>query len=154
MTDDVLSIAPETDTVTIGKGQIEVHGISNRVAVQILRRFPVLLSLLGEQGANMTQLLEAVPDAGTAIMAAGVRKYGDAKAEETLDALPMVHQFDLIEAILRLTMPGGVGPFVERLTRLMNPTSAASREVSEEQTAGELKSSFPLTPQTPAPAAT
>jgi hypothetical protein len=145
MTDDVLSIAPEAETVTIGKSKIEVRGISNRVAVQILRRFPILLSLLGD-GAGYPELLDAVPDAGNAIMAAGVGKYGDATTEAMFDALPMGHQFNLIEAILRLTMPGGVGPFVERLTRVMSPTSAPSQDLSD-QGAGALRSSFPLTPQ-------
>jgi hypothetical protein len=53
-----------------------------------------------------------------AIIAAGCGYPGDDKAEAIAAKLPLDSQTDFLAAILRLTLPKGIGPFVNKLTAL------------------------------------
>jgi hypothetical protein len=64
------------------------------------------------------QLLAIGGDAVAAIIAAGCGSPGDNAAETVAGSLSLGIQADLLAAILRLTLPKGVGPFVEKLTAL------------------------------------
>ena len=57
-------------------------------------------------------------DAVAAIIAAGCGYPGDNTAETIAGSLSLDIQADFLAAILRLTLPNGVGPFVEKLTAL------------------------------------
>jgi hypothetical protein len=57
-------------------------------------------------------------DAVAAIIAAGCGYPADDKAESVAAKLSLDAQADLLTVILRLTLPKGVGPFVEKLTAL------------------------------------
>ena len=57
-------------------------------------------------------------DAVAAIIAAGCGYPADDKAESVAARLSLDAQADLLAVILRLTLPKGVGPFVEKLTAL------------------------------------
>ena len=57
-------------------------------------------------------------DAVAAIIAAGCGYPGDEKAEVVAGQLSLDAQADLLASILRLTLPKGIGPFVEKLTAL------------------------------------
>jgi hypothetical protein len=69
-----------------------------------------------EVGAD--QLLAMGGDAVAAIIAAGCGYPADDKAEAVAGKLSLDAQADLLTVILRLTLPKGVGPFVEKLTAL------------------------------------
>jgi hypothetical protein len=64
-------------------------------------------------------------DAVAAIIAAGCGYPGDEKAEAVAGRLSIDAQADLLAAILRLTLPAGLGPFVEKLTVLGGILDAA-----------------------------
>jgi hypothetical protein len=64
------------------------------------------------------ELLDTGGDAVAAIIAAGCGYPGDDKAESVAANVSVDAQVDLLAAILRLTLPKGVGPFVEKLTAL------------------------------------
>jgi hypothetical protein len=57
-------------------------------------------------------------DAVAAIIAAGCGYPGDEQAEAVAGKLAIDAQADLIAAIVHLTLPAGLGPFVEKLTAL------------------------------------
>lgn len=57
-------------------------------------------------------------DAVAAIIAAGCGYPADEKAEAVAGNLSLDAQADLLAAILRLTVPRGIGSFVEKLTAL------------------------------------
>src|SRR3954452_16971489 len=63
---------------------------------------------------------EASPLAETPCTAAGCGYPGDETAETVAGKLSLDAQADLLAAILRLTLPKGVGAFVEKLTALGN----------------------------------
>ena len=64
-------------------------------------------------------------DAVAAIISAGCGYPGDEKAEAVAGKLSLDAQADLLASILRLTLPKGIGPFVEKLTALGGILDAA-----------------------------
>ena len=133
------AIAPAAEAVAVGGQDVAVRGVSARGVAILLGRFPELRALLARQETAIgpERLLELVPDAVAAIVAAGIGHPGDPKAEAWAEILPVETQLDLLDAILRLTMPKGIGPFVERLAGLLGQLGVASPA--------------PATPDTPSP---
>jgi hypothetical protein len=127
----LVDIAPAVEKVDCGGARpIECYGVSARGVASLLGRFPELRKMMsgGEVGAD--DLMKMAPDAISAIIAAGVGKPGDPETEESADRLPIDTQIDLIAAILRLTMPKGVGPFVEKLASAMGSLNVDGQSAS------------------------
>lgn len=109
----LLDIAPELAQVEVQGHQIEVHGITLGDIAALLRRFPELLELF--RGGAIDGMAVAFPGLAAAVIAAGVGQMGDEAQEAAAARLSAETQSKLFSAILKLTMPGGVGPFVEGL---------------------------------------
>jgi hypothetical protein len=69
------------------------------------------------QTVEADQLMAMGGDAVAAILAAGCGYPRDEKAESIAERLAIDAQANLIATIMRLTLPAGLGPFVEKLTR-------------------------------------
>jgi hypothetical protein len=78
------------------------------------------------QEVETEQLMAVGGDAVAAIIAAGCGYPGDENAETIASKLSIDAQADLLATILRLTLPKGIGPFVEKLTALGGVFDAAS----------------------------
>lgn len=109
-------LAGAREQVPVGEGTVEVRGISTKVALSILQKFPHLAKLAN--GFKIADLLSVAPDAVATIIAAGVGKFGDPEAEEQASDIPLEIQYDIVEAIGRLTFKSGFAPFMERVLRL------------------------------------
>ena len=114
----LIDIAPLTKTVTIRDVAVDVSGVSARGIAQLLARFPELRALVTGRDVEVDKLLSLGGDVVAAIIAAGTGAPGDAAAELAADRLSVDEQADLLVAIIELTMPRGLGPFVEKLSRL------------------------------------
>lgn len=116
----LLDIVPETKTVTVQGKDIEVFGVSTRGIAHLIGTFPELKKALAGKKQDFTpeRLMKLLPDCVASIIAAGCGMPGDKEAEKLADKLSASDQLDLLEAIIKLTMPDGVGPFVERLNAL------------------------------------
>jgi len=116
----LLDIAPATTIVVVGETEVVVAGLSVRSVASLLARYPELRAMLAQQAGAITvdSLVSMIPHAIAGIIAAGCGMPGDADAEAKAEAVPLEAQADLLDAILRLTMPRGVGPFVARLRGL------------------------------------
>jgi hypothetical protein len=114
----LIDIAPATETVEAQGKPVTVHGVSAKGLAHLLARFPELRRLMAGQEVQADQLLAMGGDAVAAIIAAGCGYPGDNSAETIAGSLPLDIQADLLAAILRLTLPRGIGPFVEKLTEL------------------------------------
>jgi hypothetical protein len=114
----LIDIAPRTETVVVQGTPVPVHGISAKGLAYLLGRFPELRKLMTGQEVEIEQLMAMGGDAVAAIIAAGCGYPGDQHAEEVAAKLTIEAQIDLLSAVLRLTLPGGFGPFVEKLTAL------------------------------------
>src|SRR5215210_1687590 len=114
----LIDIAPRIETVNVQGASVAVHGITARGVAHLLGRFPELRMLMTGQSVETDRLMEMGGDAVAAIIAAGCGYPGDDKAEIVAASLSVDAQADLLAAILRVTLPSGLGPFVEKLTAL------------------------------------
>ncbi len=114
----LVDIAPATERVAVRGQEIEVSGVSAAGVAMLLARFPDLRKLFGGRDVGMEEMMAVGGDLVTAIIAAGTGSPGDPAAEEAAGRLGIDEQADLLSAILRVTLPKGVGPFVEKLLAL------------------------------------
>jgi hypothetical protein len=114
----LIDIAPSVKTIEVQGTPVTVHGVSAKGLAHLLSRFPELRMLMTGQEVQAEQLMSMGGDAVAAIIAAGCGYPGDETAETVAGKLSLDAQADLLAAILRLTLPKGVGPFVEKLTAL------------------------------------
>ncbi|RWF44297.1 MAG: hypothetical protein EOS65_02665 [Mesorhizobium sp.] len=114
----LLDIAPLTETVPVGGAQIEVFGVSAKGVVSLLARFPEVRMLMNGKEVGVDRLMQMGGDAIAAVIAAGVGLPGDEEQEQIAARLPIEAQADLLAAIIKVTLPNGIGPFVEKLTAL------------------------------------
>lgn len=116
----LLDIAKSEHTVPVQGKEIPVYGVSARGFASLFARFPDVAELFQGRDVEFTpqKLIELVPDAIAAIISAGTGEPGNKEVEEVAARLPAGDQLLLIEKIVELTMPQGVGPFVDRLQSL------------------------------------
>ena len=114
----LVDIAPITSSVTIRGQDITITGVSARGIASLLARFPELRALVTGREVALDELLKLGGDVIAAIIAAGTGTPGDAQTEAAADNLTLEEQADLLAAIVELTMPRGLGPLVEKLSRL------------------------------------
>lgn len=124
----LLDIAPLSKPVLVREQQVDVLGISVLGVASLLKRYPVLQeALAGRETESLTAdgLLRLVPDAIAAIIAAGCGTPDDADVEAVIAGLTISEQLDLLTAILELTFPRGVSPFLEKLGNLQSAAGFA-----------------------------
>jgi hypothetical protein len=114
----LLDLAAASEDVPINGSTIPVRPLSARAIAHLLAGFPDLRAYFSGRELNPTELFRSAFSAVPAIIAAGMGKLGDAETEQQADDLPLDVQMDLVAAILRVTMPRGVGPFVEKFQSL------------------------------------
>lgn len=116
----LMDIVPLTKQVTVGNQQIEVNGISALGLAQLMTDFPELQQMMEGKDIELTpaRLIELFPEAVAGILAAGTGKPGDKQVQKHATTLPVGVQLDLLIAILDLSIPGGLGPFVQNLAVL------------------------------------
>lgn len=124
-------IAKSFKTVTVSGTQVSVPGISADGIAYLFHRFPVVRELISGRDVDLTAdaLSKLAPEAVAAIIATGTGDVNDPEAEAAAAKLPLEAQLDLLEAIIGETMPSGVAPFVERLTKTLNGLSVASTSI-------------------------
>lgn len=138
----LIDIAPATETVDVQGKPVAVLGVSAKGLAHLLARFPELRRLMSGQEVQADQLLAMGGDAVAAVIAAGCGHPGDSTAEAIAGTLSLDLQADLLAAILRLTLPRGIGPFVEKLTEL---GSLLGVEDAQSATGPDTKSPKPST---------
>ena len=128
----LIDIAPKIETIDVQGASVAVHGISAKGVAHLLGRFTELRMLMTGQEVQTEHLMTMGGDAVAAIISAGCGYPGDEKAEAVAGRLSIDAQADLLAAILRLTLPVGLGPFVEKLTALggiLDAAPSASRRL-------------------------
>lgn len=118
----LLDIAPAQASVTVRGQALEVHGVSAAGIAQLLVRFPELEALLSGKDVTLDTkgLVAIAPRAVSVIIAAGTGHAGETEFEDAAEKnLTAGEQLEVLEAVIKLTMPEGVGPFVEKLLALV-----------------------------------
>jgi hypothetical protein len=122
---NLADLAPMSEDVTIGDSFITVHGIGVKAGLDIAKRFPQIVGMLGGEGFNLGTFLTVAPDAVSAIIAAATGHLGNEAAEEAAGNLSVEAQWDILEAVGRLTFSKGFAPFVERIMALADAANSA-----------------------------
>lgn len=110
-------IAPSTRVVPVDGVPVSVFGVSALGVAALLTDFPGLKDLItGGRAAFNAKTMETVaPGAVAAIIAAGCGQPGQADAIMAASRLPIGTQLEFLNVIIELTMPDGLGPFMEAL---------------------------------------
>jgi hypothetical protein len=122
-------IGPLYEDVPFGDKHIRVYGVSAKGIFSVFQRFPEIMKWFnGGVGVtiDLKNLVNQVPDALAAIIAAGCGEPGEAKAEKIAEMLPAETQLDIIEAIGRLTFRSGFGPFATRIAQFVTAAQSAN----------------------------
>lgn len=123
----LLDIAPERVSVVVHGHSLEVEGLTVGDLAALMRRFPELRQLFGgASDAALDGLAATVPGLAAAVIASGLGHAGDEAHETQAAKLPAWAASELFGAIVRLTMPAGIGPFVEGLVTAFGPSPAAA----------------------------
>jgi hypothetical protein len=149
-----LDIAPSTKQVMVGGEAVDVYGVTLKGAVALVRNYPKFMGIFLGGGVTSEALFASGPDLVAAVIAAGLGYSGKKSlaAAEKADQLPLQAQFDLLEAIIEVTMPDGPGPFVKRLTGLLNSMAAgnhAAGAAPEDQNAPSISTAPGITLRPP-----
>lgn len=128
---NLLDIAALESSVEVRGKRVPCFGLGAKQIVDLVTRFPVLKETLFPAGAlqmpsevsDPLGLIHAAPDAISAILAAGTGHLGDQQHEEAASNLGLEEQIDLLTEILKLTLPNGLVPFMEKLTVLFGGVS-------------------------------
>src|SRR5580698_7576014 len=130
---NLADIAPMHEDVPISGSFLRVHGISAEDGLEIFKRFPKVLGMMSGDGFNLGAFLTVAPQAVAAIIATAAGKPGDFDSEQAAAKLGIELQFDILEAVGRMTFTKGFGPFVERIMALAGDVapSALSGKVKD-----------------------
>jgi hypothetical protein len=125
-------IAESFTTVTVKGTSVTVEGIGARGIAYLFYRFPVLREMIGGKEVTFTadDIQKLGPEAVNAIIACGTGAVNDPAAEAIADKIGAEAQLDLIEAIMRETMPNGPAPFVAKVMRLLGSSDLSEKFTS------------------------
>lgn len=117
----LLDIAPLTEKVAVGGQNIDVVGVSAAGIVSLIARYPEVKMLMAGKEVDVGALMAIGGDAVAALIAASVGYPGDEKQEAAAAKLSLQVQMDILAAAIRVTIgPNGIGPFLEKLTAMVN----------------------------------
>ena len=115
----LLDIAPVAGAkVTIRDVEIDVNGLSLGDIAALIGRFPKLVEVFSRQDDAVATIMKSGPEIIAAVIAAGCGMTNDEAAEARAAGLSLEEQFDILVEVLRLTMPAGPRPFVEKLQKI------------------------------------
>jgi len=139
---DLSSIAPASKTVPLGKGTVEITGLSLTKLAQSIARYPELLSLAA--GKIEPAILFSAPELSLAMFSLGIveRKkcfwqfwiLDEASILKAFEEAPLGQQLDLLKQIYDLTFAGeSARPFLAAVrTSLRTPGESPIPEASAE----------------------
>jgi hypothetical protein len=133
----LIDVVPATTDVPIqgGKLSLKVSGLSLEAIASLIEAFPLVSDLfagkLNGESFSPKALVAAVPGLLSASIAAASGHPGEPEWIKAAANLAADDQAALFEAILKLTMPEGVGPFVARVTRALGVVAGDEEESSK-----------------------
>lgn len=117
----LLDIAPTTGKVTVNGKDVDIVGVSAEGIAILLNEFPALRAALSGRGVDVSPeaMFSHGPKFVAHVIAAGTGSPGDPAVMEVAGKLPVGIQLEFLDKIIQQTLPGGVGPFVEQLEKLL-----------------------------------
>lgn len=119
-------IGPLQKEVKIRGTALNVRGVNVHEIFGLLEQFPALKSVIAQRamtGDLVVSIIEGIPAAIGAIIAAACGEADNPKAIIAAQQLAVGEQAELLEAIAEMTFPKGVRSFVTGLERLISQAS-------------------------------
>jgi hypothetical protein len=104
--------------------EVDVVGLSFDDISDLLERYPALEEILSGKIRGFTEMIKKLPEAAAALVAASTGNMGDPEAERAARRLPMGVQWDIVQAMGRVTFPHT--PLAEVVAILNGSTVRAS----------------------------
>ena len=143
----LLDVAAVPRTCEVAGKQVAVYGISAKGIASLMARFPAFGKFMSGINPTTEELMKAGPECLAAFIAAGTGMPDNAEVEKIASDLGVGDQLEVVDMILRLTFPRGIGPFVQKLNDLGVMAQQGVREASQTpSSAGSTNSSQPGTP--------
>lgn len=124
----LLDIGELFEDVLVRDKTIRVTGIGADGLLHLFTEFPELRALVSgaRSGEEITseKLMGLAPNIIASAIAAGTGHPGDKEYITAAARLTLGEQFLLVQPILKLTFPSGIGPFVVGLTDIINGARA------------------------------
>lgn len=111
--DDLLDVAPQTDSHTIGGKTVTFGGLSLGALVNIIAAFPEVRGMIAAKTVDFGLLIQRAPDAAAEIIAQSFGKGIDAKRSQIAKNLPAGTQLELLQKIYKLSFPNGLASLLE-----------------------------------------
>lgn len=102
-----------TETVEIQGETLEVHPLNFDTIGKLLQRFPEFGKLAAGGKLDAASLFSLGPEFIGAFLASGLQRNWSPQVEEIVRELSIDEQIQIFAAILKISMPRGIGPFVK-----------------------------------------
>jgi hypothetical protein len=156
----LLDIAPLIRNIEIRGTKLIVKGISAQGVVYLFTRFPILrMMMTGKQIEGMTieTFIVLAPEAVSAVIAVGLGYVGEnieeqEQAEAIAAGFSIDEQIYSLTEIMEVTLPRGVGPFVEMIKTLASKAEGLGKGVATKlgvQLSGASRTATPTPGDTP-----
>lgn len=116
---DIVNFVPLSATVEIRGNKIKVRGLELDEIGQLIYRFPKFREIKALNAAEIIRLMDR--EIQSAVIAAANDHPGNDKAEKSFGNLSLGERVKLVSKIIEMTMPDGIGPFVELMQTLKPP---------------------------------
>ena len=130
----LVDIVPAIETVEVRGQQLEVTGLTVEGIGSLLMRFPELRKMFETRSLDVEALLKSSDKLIAAVIAAGTGSAANRAAEKAANGLSLGEKAEVVAAIIRVTMPKGVGPFVRLMDAVgmdnVGPSATASATTS------------------------
>jgi hypothetical protein len=154
----LLDIAPLIKNIEIRGVKLIVKGITAEGVVYLFTRFPILrMMMTGKQieGLTIEAFIVMAPEAIAAVLAVGLGYVGknvaeQEQAEEITAGFSIDEQINVLTEIMEVTLPRGVGPFVEMINGLASKAEGLGKGAAT-KLAGLSSGALRTATQTPGP---
>lgn len=119
----LLDIAPAAEIVSVRGKEIPVNGLSLTDIRDLMAAFPNAAGLFSG-GVNAGSLMAAAPDFVAAAICLAIGMKGTAEEREAVKKMAAGDQVKLLNAVITLSAPDGVGPFVDLIASLASGAEA------------------------------
>lgn len=151
----LLDIGDLTEEVEVRGVKLTVQGLTAGHLFQLVSEFPDMRKMMDSKKGDATQImLGLAPELIAKIIAMALGHPHDEAIEARAMSMGAGDQMLFISAVLRLTFADGFGPFVERITKIMQsaavqPSSSPSMPSSNSMTRSPAPFSASLQMDTP-----
>jgi len=124
-------LVPQSEAVTVRGTELSVSAVTAFGLAALIRDFPDVAKILDGKVASPMAFLNEMPQVAVALMAHGLGVADRPQEVAAIARLGAGDQAAILAAVLRLTSPEGIGPFVSLIEALGGKAQAAAASASK-----------------------